>query len=287
MAVYYLATPYTKYPGGHEAAFQEAARIHAALAGRGLDIFCPIVHTHPLVPYVPRELQTLDFWLRLDRWAMDHCDVLIVAMMDGWRDSAGVAREIEHFKQAGKTVVYMDPQFFNYSWGIRFWDGPIGGKSDDVIADPPLEQAMMPTREEVEKFWTNLGTDGAASMPAVNKDSTNPKDALASRKVALGLLPAAGKIHGALAMANGATKYGPYNWREKQVRATVYLDAIERHLLAYRDGEDLSDAGINHLGHIIAGASILLDAIETGNAIDDRPADGVAAALLDEFTEAA
>ena len=114
--------------------------------------------------------------------------------------------------------------------------------------------------------------------------SNNPKDMLAGRKVALGLLPGAGKIYGALAMAVGAKKYGAYNWRDKAVRLTVYLDAIERHLLALRDGEwkDL-ESGVPHMGHIIAGAAIILDANSIGKLVNDLPCRGESAALLDLY----
>lgn len=109
----------------------------------------------------------------------------------------------------------------------------------------------------------------------------NPKDRAAQAKLALGLLPAAGKIEGARACANGAAKYGAYNWREEAISYSAYLDAIERHLQALRDGEDLaSDSKVHHLGHIIAGASIALDALYIGKLIDDRPVNGPAAGLL-------
>ena len=115
-------------------------------------------------------------------------------------------------------------------------------------------------------------------------DQTNPKDLLGAKKVALGLLPAAGKIYGALVMEDGAAKYGPYNWRSKKVRMTIYLDALERHLLALRDGEDLTpDSGLPHLGAIIASASILADAKERGFLLDDRPPSGPASRLLSKF----
>ena len=113
-------------------------------------------------------------------------------------------------------------------------------------------------------------------------DQTNPKDLIGEKKVQLGLLPAAGKIYGALAMEFGARKYEPYNWRNKKVKYTIYLDAIERHLLALRDGENQAeDSKVHHLGHIIAGASILADAIEGGFVIDDRPPVTCTAALLE------
>lgn len=117
-------------------------------------------------------------------------------------------------------------------------------------------------------------------------DRTNPKDLIGIRKVQLGLLPAAAKIYGALAMEDGAKKYGPYNWRDKHVRMTIYLDALERHLLALRDGEnDATDSLKPHLGHIIACAGILADAVEGGFLIDDRPLPGPAPALLARLTK--
>ena len=115
--------------------------------------------------------------------------------------------------------------------------------------------------------------------------SNNPKDILARHKVALGLLPGAGKIYGALAMNEGIKKgYGPYNWRGKGVLHTVYLDAIERHLDAVRDGQWLDpESKIPHLGHIIASASIILDANSIGKLIDDLPLPGKAAEILDKY----
>jgi len=117
-------------------------------------------------------------------------------------------------------------------------------------------------------------------------EATNPKDLIGITKVPLGLLPSAGKIHGAMAMKNGAAKYGPYNWREKKIKMSIYIDALERHLLALRDGEDIAqDSGISHLGHIVAGASILLDAQVMDCLIDDRPKGGPAAQLISDFAE--
>jgi hypothetical protein len=115
----------------------------------------------------------------------------------------------------------------------------------------------------------------------MSADPTNPKDGIAARKVALGLFPAAGTIMGALAFTDGARKYGPYNWRTAKVRMTVYLDAMERHLLALRDGEDdAPDSGLPHVAHIIACGAIIADAMACGCLIDDRPPPGAAAALL-------
>lgn len=107
---------------------------------------------------------------------------------------------------------------------------------------------------------------------------TNPTDILGSKKVSLSKLPPVALLHAAHAMMVGATKYGPYNWREKAVLAGIYVDACERHLNAWFDGEETAtDSGVHHLGHAIACLAILLDAQETGHLVDDRPAVGCGA----------
>ena len=113
----------------------------------------------------------------------------------------------------------------------------------------------------------------------------NPKDRAASAKIDISLFPPVALIHGAHAMMDGAEKYGPYNWREKRVKARVYLSAAIRHILDCLDGEDqAADSGVLHLGHAIACCAILIDAMETGTLIDDRPEKkGNASAVLDRL----
>ena len=44
----YLATPYSKFPGGIQAAFIDAACIAARLLRAGVKVYSPITHTHPI-----------------------------------------------------------------------------------------------------------------------------------------------------------------------------------------------------------------------------------------------
>ena len=116
---------------------------------------------------------------------------------------------------------------------------------------------------------------------------TNPKDLIGMTKPALGLVPPAAIIHLAKAMQNGAEKYGPYNWRENKVQLMVYIHAALRHLMQALDGEDVAeDSGVLHLAHAGACISIVLDALETGNLVDDRPLPGAASRLIKENTNA-
>lgn len=101
---------------------------------------------------------------------------------------------------------------------------------------------------------------------------TNPKDALAVSKLPLHLVPDTVKIYAALAFAEGAAKYGGYNWRVAGVRASVYRSALERHLAKWWNGEWADEkTGVPHLASIIACAGILLDANAVGKLTDDRP----------------
>lgn len=116
-------------------------------------------------------------------------------------------------------------------------------------------------------------------------DEANPKDLIGVTKPNLALIPPAAMLHEAMAMGNGAEKYGAYNWRQKKVRAMIYIAAAQRHLASYLDGEEVaSDSGVHHLGHARACLGIILDAMETGNLIDDRPTPGAAAALIERLT---
>jgi hypothetical protein len=131
--------------------------------------------------------------------------------------------------------------------------------------------------------------EGIAIMPLDNvTDETNPKDKIGAKKPRLSLVPPSGLVYAALAMANGADKYGPYNWREKKVQAMIYLEAAQRHILSFQDGEECAqDSGVPHLGHALACLLIIIDAKETGNLIDNRPKPGAMAAMIEKYTKKA
>lgn len=100
----------------------------------------------------------------------------------------------------------------------------------------------------------------------------NPKDAIGATKVPMGYFPPAALLYAALGLWNGDIKYDKYNWREGgKVLASIYIDAVERHLGLWKSGEEIADSGVPHLGHVMAGLAILIDAYEGGYLVDDRP----------------
>ncbi len=116
----------------------------------------------------------------------------------------------------------------------------------------------------------------------------NPKDAIGDTKPQIHLVPPGALVYTAKVMELGARKYGPYNWRQQPVRRTVYLSALLRHALRALDGEDVDpESGMPHEAHIVACAAIILDAMATGNLLDDRPTPGVAGRLIEDLTERA
>jgi hypothetical protein len=99
----------------------------------------------------------------------------------------------------------------------------------------------------------------------------DPKGAVGALKTPLGLIPSYAMAETAWVHKLGAEKYGPFNWRKTGVCASTYVNAIMRHLNAWRDGETLDpESGISHLAHVACSCNILLDAGFCGTLQDDR-----------------
>jgi len=101
----------------------------------------------------------------------------------------------------------------------------------------------------------------------------NPKSGAARFKPTFHAIPTVGLIEEGAAMLDGKGKYTLMNWRETDVAASVYYDAILRHLFAWYDSKEerAPDSQAHHLGHVKACCSILLDAMANGSMVDDRP----------------
>jgi len=114
---------------------------------------------------------------------------------------------------------------------------------------------------------------------------TNPKTAVGLTKPSMWAVPGTALLHLGRAMADGARKYGRFNWRAHKVSSSVYYDAIQRHLLAWQDGENLAkDSGVHHLAHVMACCAIILDAEQHRSINDDRAAPGEVPTLIAALT---
>ena len=105
----YLATPYSLYDKGLNAAFKESSRIAGLLAQRGINVFCPIALAHPMSAFSGIDPKDHDFWMARDEPWMEVCEALVVARMQGWQNSRGVGAEIDIFEKADKPVFFLNP----------------------------------------------------------------------------------------------------------------------------------------------------------------------------------
>jgi hypothetical protein len=107
----YLAIPYTDPdPEVMQARFEMANLIAAELMKKGLLIYSPISHSHPIAQYgLPLDWK---YWQYYDREIMKICDELIVIKADGWVESKGVREEIFMASMMNLMVSYLNPEDF-------------------------------------------------------------------------------------------------------------------------------------------------------------------------------
>jgi hypothetical protein len=101
---------------------------------------------------------------------------------------------------------------------------------------------------------------------------TNPKEGVGIQKAPMHNLPCDVLMEMGLAMAEGARKYGSHNYRPMGAKASVYYDALMRHVMAWWEGEDIDPAcGVNHLVKAICCLLVLRASQNAHTWIDDRP----------------
>jgi len=101
---------------------------------------------------------------------------------------------------------------------------------------------------------------------------SNPKDSVGIKKIYFSVIPWGVIAELGLALLEGALKYGRHNYRGVGVRASVYFDATQRHLVDWWEGEDIDpDSQLSHITKAIASLTVLRDSMLRGNWSDDRP----------------
>lgn len=105
---WYLATPYSKFPGGIELAFKNACIAAAKLIKEGVKVYCPIAHTHPIAIHGGIDPLDHNIWMPVDKPLMEAAVGLLICKMPTWEESIGIAEEIKHFKENGKPIYEMN-----------------------------------------------------------------------------------------------------------------------------------------------------------------------------------
>lgn len=111
--LHYLATPYSKYAQGREQAYRDACQAAALLLKRGLHVFSPVAHSHPIAELGGIDPLCHKTWMPLDLDILERSDGLLVIQMPGWNESTGVAMEIERAQKLNKPVSYLSWPMLN------------------------------------------------------------------------------------------------------------------------------------------------------------------------------
>lgn len=119
--LFYLATPYSHpYAYVRELRFKAAAILTAKLIESGVQVFCPISHSHPIETYgFNGRVMPTDFWLQIDKPLMERCDALMIGCLPGWDRSTGVTAERQWFAEQGRPSLKLDEAMLMLPYALR------------------------------------------------------------------------------------------------------------------------------------------------------------------------
>lgn len=253
---WYIATPYSKYKDGLEKAYEAALFADIMLQNLGIRTFGPIRISHPIAMMTGLDPYDYGIWVPLNKPFIDKAHGMVIVTFPGWEDSVGIAEEIKLFAAAGKPMFLLDPRMLG--WGGTILDKAKALGIEGVFAE---EAATVP-----DDAWTKLGE---------SVQVYNPKQACGAKKIPYSAVPATVIAELALAMQEGALKYGRHNFRVAgQIQASTYYDATRRHLDDWWEGKDFdADSKINlhEVTKAIASLTVLRDSMIQGTFKDDRP----------------
>jgi hypothetical protein len=109
MSYLYLGSPYSKYPLGLDAAFEEICRIAGRFAKAGIPVYSPIAHTHPIAKYSGIDPYNHAIWLPFDEPMIEGAKALVIVCMESWEISYGIEEERKTFLRLNKPIHYFNP----------------------------------------------------------------------------------------------------------------------------------------------------------------------------------
>jgi hypothetical protein len=112
---WYLASPYTKYRDGLDAAAAIVSRVAGRLFQSDVPFFCPVAHTYAIAKFAKVDKLAHAKWMALDRPMMLAAYGIVIVRMHGWQDSKGIGEEEDYFVSASKPRVFIDPLFCDYA----------------------------------------------------------------------------------------------------------------------------------------------------------------------------
>lgn len=259
---WYIATPYSKYKDGLEAAWNAALFADIQLQNLGIRTFGPIRISHPIAMMTGLDPYDYDIWVPMNKPFIDKAHGMVIVTFPGWEDSTGIAEEIKIVASQSKPIFLLDPK--TLGWG----GDALPAADEDHVTIPGYKEEIdfegWPDHLPLETFKRQFG-----------EPVDNPKQACGAKKVPHSAVPQTVMAEVAVAMHEGALKYGRHNYRAAgEILASTYYDATRRHLDDWWEGKDFdSHAGVrlHEITKAIASLTVLRDSMIQGRFRDDRP----------------
>jgi hypothetical protein len=104
---FYIATPYSKFVGGRDKAWEAACKIRGLLMQAGISGYSPIAESHHVAKLcgLGTDHHT---WSEDNETKMQASCGILVIKLPGWDQSAGIADEIARFRKMAKPILYLD-----------------------------------------------------------------------------------------------------------------------------------------------------------------------------------
>lgn len=113
--IYYLAGPYTHpSPAVMDYRFQALTKVAGVLFSRGLPVFSPITHSHP-IKLSAGLTSAFDVWMEYDFATIERlCRGMYVLKLDGWMASVGVTAELKFaHRLTSYPIEFLEPGDFD------------------------------------------------------------------------------------------------------------------------------------------------------------------------------
>ena len=184
-----------------------------------------------------------------------------LVILPGWETSKGTAAEIATAHWLGLPIYYLLKN---------------AAKTPYLSKKPCAAPTRNPDHSRPPK---NRGPRAKASPSDIvpcfpDTKDTNPKDACGSLKSGISCVPMNVLSEVGLALTEGSKKYGSHNYRKAGVRASIYIDALWRHVFLqwWDQGQDNDqESDCSHITKGIACLVVLRDAMMNNMLTDDRP----------------
>jgi len=241
----YLAGPMTGYPDFNYPTFNRYARL---LRDRGHEVFNP-AEAHGGVTNLE-----LSEYFAADLPEVCHADA--VAVLPGWRDSAGASFEVSLAEHLGKAV------YDAVTLSAGSYDEDTLFEEARVVTTIPSPEVAQPAEDREEFVFYEYDPVRHTSVHGGVKDNVN--------KPRLDLIPTLPLFRAGEVLSFGARKYKPHNWRLGLSWLETY-GSLQRHLMAWLDGEDIDrESGYHHLAHAVCQMLFLAEFVFRGTGEDDR-----------------